>query len=79
MLSAVVYGASEGLDVLVMETGSQDGQAGSSSSDDNYLGFPTGISGQDLENRAHTQAQKFGQRYYHQKLTTLLRRQTLYS
>jgi thioredoxin reductase (NADPH) len=59
-LAAAVYGASEGLDVLVMETGSPGGQAGSSSRIENYLGFPTGISGQDLANRAYTQAQKFG-------------------
>lgn len=43
-----------------METGSPGGQAGSSSRIENYLGFPTGISGQDLANRAYTQAQKFG-------------------
>lgn len=59
-LAAAVYGASEGLDVLVMETGSPGGQAGSSSRIENYLGFPTGISGQDLASRAYTQAQKFG-------------------
>ena len=59
-LAAAVYGASEGLDVLVMETGSPGGQAGSSSRIENYLGFPTGISGQNLANRAYTQAQKFG-------------------
>ena len=44
-LSAAVYGASEGLDVLVLETNSPGGQAGSSSRIENYLGFPTGISG----------------------------------
>src|SRR6478735_8038863 len=59
-LAAAVYGASEGLDVLVLETGSPGGQAGSSSKIENYLGFPTGISGQDLEGRAYIQAQKFG-------------------
>ena len=59
-LAAAVYGASEGLDVLVMETSSPGGQAGSSSRIENYLGFPTGISGQDLASRAYTQAQKFG-------------------
>src|SRR4029079_53671 len=59
-LAAAVYGASEGLDVLVMETNSPGGQAGSSSRIENYLGFPTGISGQDLAGRAYTQAQKFG-------------------
>jgi thioredoxin reductase (NADPH) len=59
-LAAAVYGASEGLDVLVLETSSPGGQAGSSSKIENYLGFPTGISGQDLAGRAYTQAQKFG-------------------
>jgi thioredoxin reductase (NADPH) len=59
-LAAAVYGASEGLDVLVLERGSPGGQAGSSSKIENYLGFPTGISGQDLAGRAYLQAQKFG-------------------
>jgi thioredoxin reductase (NADPH) len=59
-LAAAVYGASEGLDVLVLESGSPGGQAGSSSKIENYLGFPTGISGQELTARAYTQAQKFG-------------------
>jgi thioredoxin reductase (NADPH) len=59
-LSAAVYGASEGLDVLALEIHAPGGQAGSSSKIENYLGFPTGISGQDLAGRAYTQAQKFG-------------------
>lgn len=59
-LAAAVYAASEGLDVLVIETSAPGGQAGSSSKIENYLGFPTGISGQDLAGRAYTQAQKFG-------------------
>jgi thioredoxin reductase (NADPH) len=59
-LAAAVYGASEGLDVLLLETSSPGGQAGSSSRIENYLGFPTGISGQDLAGRAYLQAQKFG-------------------
>jgi thioredoxin reductase (NADPH) len=59
-LAAAVYGASEGLDVLVLESNSPGGQAGSSSKIENYLGFPTGISGQELAGRAITQAQKFG-------------------
>jgi thioredoxin reductase (NADPH) len=59
-LAAAVYGASEGLDVLVVESNSPGGQAGSSSKIENYLGFPTGISGQELASRAYTQAQKFG-------------------
>ena len=59
-LAAAVYGASEGLDVLVVESNSPGGQAGSSSRIENYLGFPNGISGQDLAAAAYTQAQKFG-------------------
>jgi thioredoxin reductase (NADPH) len=59
-LAAAVYGASEGLDVLVLESSSPGGQAGASSKIENYLGFPTGISGQELASRAYTQAQKFG-------------------
>lgn len=59
-LAAAVYAASEGLDVLVIETNAPGGQAGSSSKIENYLGFPMGISGQELTDRAYTQAQKFG-------------------
>jgi thioredoxin reductase (NADPH) len=59
-LAAAVYAASEGLDVLVLETGTPGGQAGSSSKIENYLGFPTGISGLALAARALIQAQKFG-------------------
>lgn len=59
-LAAAVYGASEGLDILVLEASSPGGQAGSSSKIENYLGFPTGISGQELAARAYSQAQKFG-------------------
>jgi thioredoxin reductase (NADPH) len=59
-LAAAVYGASEGLDVLVIEAESPGGQAGSSSKIENYLGFPLGISGNELAGRAAAQAQKFG-------------------
>jgi len=59
-LAAAVYAASEGLDTLVIETHAPGGQAGSSSKIENYLGFPTGVSGQELATRATTQAQKFG-------------------
>lgn len=59
-LAAAVYAASEGLNVLVAEEEAFGGQAGSSSKIENYLGFPTGISGQALAARAYTQAQKFG-------------------
>jgi len=59
-LAAAVYGASEGLDVLVVESNTPGGQAGSSSRIENYLGFPTGIAGLELTARAWAQAQKFG-------------------
>jgi thioredoxin reductase (NADPH) len=59
-LAAAVYAASEGLDVLIIETLAPGGQAGSSSKIENYLGFPTGVSGQELASRATTQAQMFG-------------------
>jgi len=59
-LAAAVYAASEGLDVLVIEAAAPGGQAGSSSKIENYLGFPTGVSGQELAGRATTQALKFG-------------------
>jgi thioredoxin reductase (NADPH) len=59
-LAAAVYAASEGLDVLVVEATAPGGQAGTSSRIENYLGFPTGISGQALASRALVQAQKFG-------------------
>ena len=52
-LAAAVYGASEGLDVLVLESNAPGGQAGSSSRIENYLGFPTGITGQELAGRAY--------------------------
>ncbi len=59
-LAAAVYAASEGLDVLVLESTAPGGQAGTSSRIENYLGFPTGISGEALAGRALTQAEKFG-------------------
>jgi thioredoxin reductase (NADPH) len=59
-LAAAVYGASEGLDVIVIDERSVGGQAGASSRIENYLGFPTGISGQALAGRAYNQALKFG-------------------
>jgi len=59
-LAAAVYAASEGLDALLIEADSPGGQAGSSSKIENYLGFPAGISGQDLATSGYTQAQKFG-------------------
>ena len=71
-LAAAVYGASEGLDVLLLETSSPGGQAGSSSRIENYLGFPTGISGQELAGRAYVQAQKFGAHMLIAKATQLI-------
>ena len=59
-LAAAVYAASEGLDVLVVETSTPGGQAGSSSKIENYLGFPTGLSGQELTARVIAQTEKFG-------------------
>ncbi|MEO1135037.1 MAG: FAD-dependent oxidoreductase [Pseudomonadota bacterium] len=59
-LAAAVYAASEGLKTLVLESMAPGGQAGTSSKIENYLGFPTGISGQALAGRAQVQAQKFG-------------------
>jgi thioredoxin reductase (NADPH) len=61
-LAAAVYGASEGLDTLVVESKALGGQAGSSSRIENYLGFPAGISGAELTGRAVSQARKFGAR-----------------
>ncbi len=61
-LAAAVYAASEGLSVVVLDTRAFGGQAGASARIENYLGFPTGISGQALAGRAYTQAQKFGAR-----------------
>jgi thioredoxin reductase (NADPH) len=59
-LAAAVYAASEGLDVLVLEANMPGGQAGSSSRIENYLGFPNGVSGEELTARAYAQAAKFG-------------------
>ena len=71
-LGAAVYGASEGLDTVVVEVNAPGGQAGSSSKIENYLGFPTGISGQDLAARAYVQAQKFGAQMIIAKAATRL-------
>ncbi|HKB33240.1 MAG TPA: FAD-dependent oxidoreductase [Candidatus Dormibacteraeota bacterium] len=61
-LAAGVYGSSEGLDTLVLEMTAAGGQAGASSRIENYLGFPTGIAGADLAQKAVVQAEKFGAR-----------------
>jgi thioredoxin reductase (NADPH) len=62
-LSAAVYGASEGMRVIVLDATAAGGQAGTSSQIENYLGFPSGISGAELAERALLQAQKFGARF----------------
>jgi thioredoxin reductase (NADPH) len=68
-LAAGVYGASEGLRTLVIEPLAPGGQAGSSSSIENYLGFPSGITGADLGRRAHAQAFRFGAEFITQRAT----------
>ena len=70
-LATAVYGASEGLSVVVLEAVAFGGQAGASARIENYLGFPTGVSGQALMARAFTQAQKFGAEF---SLSTEVRR-----
>jgi thioredoxin reductase (NADPH) len=62
-LAAAVYGASEGLNTVVLESTAPGGQAGSSMRIENYLGFPTGITGSELADRAVLQADKFGARF----------------
>ncbi len=62
-LAAAVYAASEGLSTMVVEGNAPGGQAGTSSKIENYLGFPTGISGAQLASRGHLQALKFGVRF----------------
>lgn len=71
-LAAAVYAASEGLDTIVIEGLAPGGQAGTSSKIENYLGFPTGISGQALAGRAQVQAQKFGARLAISRMATRL-------
>jgi thioredoxin reductase (NADPH) len=70
-LAAAVYGASEGLRTLVIEPVAPGGQAGSSSRIENYLGFPSGITGSDLGRRAHVQAMRFGAEFLTQRATGL--------
>jgi thioredoxin reductase (NADPH) len=70
-LAAAVYGASEGLRTLVIEPQAPGGQAGSSSKIENYLGFPSGITGADLGRRAHVQASRFGAEFLTQRATGL--------
>jgi thioredoxin reductase (NADPH) len=70
-LAAAVYGASEGLKTLVIEPVAPGGQAGSSSRIENYLGFPSGISGADLGRRAHMQGVRFGAEFLTQRAVAL--------
>jgi thioredoxin reductase (NADPH) len=70
-LAAAVYGASEGLKTLVIEPDAPGGQAGSSSRIENYLGFPSGVTGSELGRRAHTQASRFGAEFLVQRATGL--------
>lgn len=70
-LGSAVYGASEGLKTLVIEPEAPGGQAGSSSRIENYLGFPSGISGADLARRAYIQASRFGAEFLTQRATAL--------
>src|SRR5581483_9882345 len=70
-LAAAVYGASEGLRTLVIEPEAPGGQAGSSSRIENYLGFPSGVTGAELGRRAHTQASRFGAEFVTQRATGL--------
>ena len=74
-LAASVYGASEGLATLTLEAVSTGGQAGTSSKIENYLGFPSGLSGAELANRAVAQAQKFGARIVVSQAATQLRKE----
>jgi thioredoxin reductase (NADPH) len=68
-LAAAVYGASEGLKTLVIEPDAPGGQAGSTSRIENYLGFPSGVTGADLGRRAHMQASRFGAEFLTQRAT----------
>ncbi|HUA98756.1 MAG TPA: FAD-dependent oxidoreductase [Terracidiphilus sp.] len=70
-LAAAVYGASEGLRTLVIEPEAPGGQAGSSSRIENYLGFPSGVTGAELGRRAHAQASRFGAEFVTQRATGL--------
>jgi len=70
-LAAAVYGSSEGLKTLVIEPDAPGGQAGSSSRIENYLGFPSGVTGADLGRRAHIQATRFGAEFVMQRAAGL--------
>jgi thioredoxin reductase (NADPH) len=70
-LAAGVYGASEGLRTLIVEPNAPGGQAGSSSKIENYLGFPAGLSGEELAKRAYLQASRLGAEFLMQRVTSL--------
>ena len=70
-LAAGVYGASEGLRTLIVEPNAPGGQAGSSSKIENYLGFPAGLSGEELAKRAYLQANRLGAEFLMQRVTSL--------
>lgn len=70
-LASAVYGASEGLKTLIVEQNAPGGQAGTSSQIENYLGFPSGISGADLARRAATQAKRFGAELLNQEIVSI--------
>ncbi len=72
-LAAAVYGASEGLRTVLVEQSAPGGQAGTSSRIENYLGFPSGVSGADLARRATTQARRFGAEVIAQEVVGLRR------
>ena len=74
-LAAAVYGSSEGLNTLVLDSQAPGGQAGASMKIENYLGFPTGITGADLTSRATLQSQKFGTRFSTPSRVTVLERE----
>jgi thioredoxin reductase (NADPH) len=77
-LAAAVYAASEGLKTLMVEQNAPGGQAGTSSRIENYLGFPAGISGEDLARRAETQARRFGAEIVGAQEVVFLRREDPY-
>jgi thioredoxin reductase (NADPH) len=70
-LAAAVYGASEGLKTLIIEPEAPGGQAGSTSRIENYLGFPSGLTGAELGRRAHAQASRFGAEFLTQRAVSL--------
>lgn len=77
-LAAAVYGASEGLSTVVVEAEAPGGQAGTSSRIENYLGFPNGVSGEDLARRALTQARRFGASFVTPRVVKQLEREDRY-